>query len=77
MMERISIRRQGLRRSKRDIRERKTRQQCRYNGDGKERGEVDEIFFRLGARVDRNTVNPHPPQPRMDVVMMDASPEVQ
>ena len=33
------------------------------------------MFFRIGARVNRNTVEPPPPQPRMTITMMDASSE--
>ena len=61
MTERISIRRQGIRQSKREIRERNTGQQCRYDADGEEWEEVDEISFRIGTRVNHNTVYPPPP----------------
>ena len=65
MTERISIRRQGLRRSKRESMERKTGQKYKYDRDGEEREEVDEISFRLGAMFYRDAVDPPPTQPRM------------
>ena len=57
MIERISIQRQGLRRSEREIGERMTCQQRRDDGDGEELEEVDNIFFHLGARFGRDAVN--------------------
>ena len=36
---------------------------------------MDEISFRLGVRVDRNAVEPAPPQPQMYAATMDESPE--
>ena len=75
MTERILIRRQGLGRIKMQRRDKNTGQQFRYGGDGEEWEDVDEISFRLGARVDRDTVDPPPPQPRMAVAMIDVSPE--
>ena len=50
MTERILIRRQGLQRSNRESREKNIGKQCRYDGDGEEREEVDKISFRLNAR---------------------------
>ena len=61
MTERILIRSQGLPLSNRERRERKTGQQCRYEGEGEEWEKVYEDSFHLGARVDRNTVDPPPP----------------
>ena len=43
MTERISIRWQGLLLRKGERRERKIGQHCRYNGDGEEQEEVDDI----------------------------------
>ena len=57
-------------------REKKIGKQCRYDRDMEEQDEVDNISFRLGARADRYAVDPPPPQPQMDVVMMNASPKV-
>ena len=57
--------------------ERNTVHQCKYDGDRKERGEVDKISFRFGTRVDCDAVEPTPPQPQMAVMIMDASPEEQ
>ena len=47
----ISMQRQRLWRSERDIRESKIGNQCMYDGEREEQEEVDEISFRLGARV--------------------------
>ena len=35
---------------------------------------MDNISFRLDARVDRNAVEPPNPQPQMTVAVVDASP---
>ena len=61
MTELISRRRQGLRRSVREIRERTTCQKCRYDRDREEQEGVDEISFRFGTRFDRDAVNPPTP----------------
>ena len=36
---------------------------------------MEDILFRLGARVDCDAVEPTPPRPLMAAVMTDASPE--
>ena len=61
MMERISRQRHIIRKSAIDIGERTTGQQCRYDRNGDEREEVDEISFHLGTRLDHDDVDPCPP----------------
>ena len=53
----ISIQRQELRRSEREIGERTTCQQCRDDGEREELEEVDNILFHLGARFGCDALN--------------------